>query len=130
MPITTAKDQVSPLRNHSNLLFTKFVLHHMCKGILAISIRLYTWVFIRPITDITRTSLRSCSPTDALFPAEADNYDSMLEIHINHCTDILFQHISCGNNLNLVTRHWTEDQEYPFPDLWAFQFQRILDYVK
>lgn len=55
--------------------------------------------------------------------------------HLNHCVDILFQHISCryaglqlrrhvaeanglhSNNANLVTRHWTKGQEYPVPDL-------------
>lgn len=49
--------------------------------------------------------------------AEADHYDWNLEIHLNHCADILYQTISCSNNVNLVTRHWTEGKEYPFPDL-------------
>ncbi|KAG5984154.1 hypothetical protein E4U55_005867 [Claviceps digitariae] len=48
--------------------------------------------------------------------ADATKKNSLTEIHLNHCVDILFQHISCSNNLNLVTRHWTEDREYPFPD--------------
>ncbi|KAJ6442431.1 hypothetical protein O9K51_05990 [Purpureocillium lavendulum] len=48
--------------------------------------------------------------------AEATHFHSRTETHLNHCVDILYQHISCSNNLNLVTRHWTEGVTFPFPD--------------
>lgn len=39
------------------------------------------------------------------------------EIHINHCADILFQAIQCSGNVNLMTLHWVETQENPWPDM-------------
>ncbi|KAI0014545.1 hypothetical protein F4780DRAFT_774136 [Xylariomycetidae sp. FL0641] len=39
------------------------------------------------------------------------------EMHINHCMDIMFQMITCSNNLNLITLHWAEGQPGPFPDM-------------
>lgn len=39
------------------------------------------------------------------------------EIHINHCIDILLQHIQCSGNLDLIPLHWVETQQYPFPDM-------------
>ncbi|KAG6205191.1 hypothetical protein E4U50_004818 [Claviceps purpurea] len=66
--------------------------------------------------------------------ADATKEDSMPEIHLNHCVDILFQHISCSNNLNLVTRHWTEGLEYPFPDFsiqaHCINFEKLTEWHK
>lgn len=39
------------------------------------------------------------------------------EMHINHCADILFQALQCSGNLNLMTLHWVETQEQPWPDM-------------
>ncbi|KAG5994406.1 hypothetical protein E4U52_001178 [Claviceps spartinae] len=66
--------------------------------------------------------------------ADATKEDSMPEIHLNHCVDILFQHISCSNNLNLVTRHWIEGLEYPFPDFsiqaHCINFEKLTEWHK
>ncbi|KAH8651273.1 tat pathway signal sequence [Xylariales sp. PMI_506] len=51
-----------------------------------------------------------------LSQGDVDRDDWTHEVHINHCVDILYQTISCSNNINMVTRHWTEGREYPFPD--------------
>ncbi|KAG6092108.1 hypothetical protein E4U30_005853 [Claviceps sp. LM220 group G6] len=65
---------------------------------------------------------------------DATKEDSMPEIHLNHCVDILFQHISCSNNLNLVTRHWIEGLEYPFPDFsiqaHCINFEKLTEWHK
>ncbi|KAI3391312.1 hypothetical protein diail_7600 [Diaporthe ilicicola] len=54
------------------------------------------------------------------------------EVHTNHCVDILLQAIQCAGNLlftELVTMHWTERQQYPFPDMstnrQCVEFDRI-----
>jgi hypothetical protein len=39
------------------------------------------------------------------------------EMHINHCTDILFQALQCSGNVNLLTLHWVETQDAPWPDM-------------
>lgn len=39
------------------------------------------------------------------------------EMHINHCADILFQAIRCSGNVNLMTLHWVETQDNPWPDM-------------
>ncbi len=39
------------------------------------------------------------------------------ELHINHCVDILLQALQCSGNANLITMHWVETQDIPFPDL-------------
>ncbi|KAM3462188.1 hypothetical protein NHJ6243_004285 [Beauveria neobassiana] len=56
------------------------------------------------------------------------------EGHLNHCADILFQHISCSNNLNLVTRNWREGAEYPFPDFsidkYCINYEKLLVWHK
>ncbi|KAK9779709.1 putative Tat pathway signal sequence [Seiridium cardinale] len=39
------------------------------------------------------------------------------EMHINHCADILFQAIQCSGNVNLMTLHWVETQDLPWPDM-------------
>ncbi|KAH6648691.1 hypothetical protein BKA67DRAFT_594163 [Truncatella angustata] len=39
------------------------------------------------------------------------------EMHINHCADILFQAIQCSGNVNLMTLHWMETQDNPWPDM-------------
>ncbi|EGX94895.1 hypothetical protein CCM_03166 [Cordyceps militaris CM01] len=66
--------------------------------------------------------------------ADANNRNGHLEGHLNHCADILFQHISCSNNVNLVTRHWREEQEYPFPDFsinkYCINFEKLLTWHK
>ncbi|KAK7697705.1 hypothetical protein SLS64_013261 [Diaporthe eres] len=51
------------------------------------------------------------------------------EVHTNHCVDILLQAIQCSGNLQLVTMHWMERQQYPFPDMstnrQCVEFDRI-----
>jgi len=37
------------------------------------------------------------------------------KFHIDHCVDILMQELRCSGNLNLVTYHWVENHERPFP---------------
>lgn len=39
------------------------------------------------------------------------------EIHLNHCIDMVLQTLQCSGNVNLITLHWVETQEYPFPDM-------------
>lgn len=34
----------------------------------------------------------------------------MINIHINHCVDMLMQTIQCSGNVNLITMHWVEQQ--------------------
>ena len=41
----------------------------------------------------------------------------VLDIHVNHCVDMLMQAIQCSGNVNLITMHWVEEQPYPFPDM-------------
>jgi hypothetical protein len=45
------------------------------------------------------------------------NNITLREIHINHCVDMLMQTIQCSGNVGLITMHWVETQEYPFPDM-------------
>ncbi|KAI0475469.1 hypothetical protein GGR56DRAFT_515208 [Xylariaceae sp. FL0804] len=56
------------------------------------------------------------------------------EMHINHCMDILYQSITCSNNLNLITLHWAEGQPGPFPDMsinrQCVNFDKILQWRK
>ncbi|KUI53434.1 hypothetical protein VP1G_00904 [Cytospora mali] len=42
---------------------------------------------------------------------------TLKEIHINHCVDILYQALVCSGNVNLITMHWVETQQHPFPDM-------------
>lgn len=42
---------------------------------------------------------------------------TLREMHINHCVDILMQAIQCSGNANLVTFHWVEKLQHPFPDM-------------
>lgn len=35
--------------------------------------------------------------------------------HVDHCVDILMQQLQCSGNVNLVTQHWVENHEWPFP---------------
>lgn len=39
------------------------------------------------------------------------------ELHINHCVDILYQALICSGHVNLLTSHWVETQDHPFPDM-------------
>jgi hypothetical protein len=48
--------------------------------------------------------------------ASATN-ETMHEVHINHCLDLLTQAIKCSGNVNLITMHWMQTQTYPFPDM-------------
>lgn len=41
----------------------------------------------------------------------------MWDIHVNHCVDIVMQALQCSGNVNLITMHWVETQEYPYPDM-------------
>ncbi|ETS75044.1 hypothetical protein PFICI_13528 [Pestalotiopsis fici W106-1] len=56
------------------------------------------------------------------------------EIHINHCADILFQALTCSGNVNLMTLHWVETQERPWPDMsinrQCIDFDRLTDFRK
>lgn len=42
---------------------------------------------------------------------------TLREMHINHCVDILMQAIQCSGNANLITFHWVEKLQRPFPDM-------------
>jgi hypothetical protein len=49
--------------------------------------------------------------------ANADiNTSKFIDVHINHCVDMLAQSIQCSGNTNLVTVHWTKNFENPMPD--------------
>jgi Mycotoxin biosynthesis protein UstYa len=37
------------------------------------------------------------------------------KFHVDHCVDILMQELQCSGNLNLVTYHWVENHDRPFP---------------
>ncbi|KAG8156439.1 hypothetical protein KVR01_013673 [Diaporthe batatas] len=54
------------------------------------------------------------------------------EVHTNHCVDIILQAIQCSGNLQLVTMHWMERQQYPFPDMstnrQCVDFNRIVEW--
>ncbi len=45
------------------------------------------------------------------------NARTLRELHVNHCVDIVMQALQCSGNVNLITMHWVETQEYPFPDM-------------
>ncbi|KAL7800816.1 hypothetical protein V8C43DRAFT_326016 [Trichoderma afarasin] len=45
------------------------------------------------------------------------NNATLREMHINHCVDILMQAIQCSGNANLITFHWVEKLQRPFPDM-------------
>lgn len=47
---------------------------------------------------------------------DASKKDELYEVHINHCVDILMQALQCSGNVNLITLHWYETQEFPHPD--------------
>lgn len=40
-----------------------------------------------------------------------------MEMHLNHCVDMLMQTIQCTGNLNLMTMNWVELGTHPFPDM-------------
>lgn len=48
---------------------------------------------------------------------DAHHPEGMRELHINHCIDILVQAVQCSGNLNLITLHWVETKEAPWPDM-------------
>lgn len=56
------------------------------------------------------------------------------EMHINHCADILFQAIQCSGNVNLMTLHWVETQNNPWPDMsinrQCINFDRLTEFRK
>lgn len=37
------------------------------------------------------------------------------KFHVDHCVDILMQELQCSGNLNLVSYHWVENHDRPFP---------------
>lgn len=37
-------------------------------------------------------------------------------IHLQHCTDMLMQHLLCTADTGMITYEWVEDNEHPFPD--------------
>ncbi len=43
----------------------------------------------------------------------------LLELHVNHCVDILAQAVQCSGNLNLITLHWVETKDLPWPDMYV-----------
>ncbi|TQS31321.1 hypothetical protein Golomagni_08403, partial [Golovinomyces magnicellulatus] len=40
-----------------------------------------------------------------------------MEMHMNHCVDMLMQTIQCTGNVNLITMNWVELGKHPFPDM-------------
>ncbi|KAF2167514.1 hypothetical protein M409DRAFT_36594 [Zasmidium cellare ATCC 36951] len=42
-------------------------------------------------------------------------------VHLQHCTDMLMQHMLCTADAGMITYQWREGNEYPFPD---FSVQR------
>lgn len=37
-------------------------------------------------------------------------------VHLQHCTDMLMQHMLCTADAGIITYQWREGNEYPFPD--------------
>ncbi|KAG5958379.1 hypothetical protein E4U57_001343 [Claviceps arundinis] len=66
--------------------------------------------------------------------ADATKEDSMPEIHLNHCLTADDDQTGKSNNLNLVTRHWIEGLEYPFPDFsiqaHCINFEKLTEWHK
>ncbi|TPX14414.1 uncharacterized protein E0L32_005378 [Thyridium curvatum] len=50
-------------------------------------------------------------------PELAEVSEAMMRVHVDHCVDILMQALQCSGNVNLVTMHWLDTQDYPFPDM-------------
>ncbi|KAI1872147.1 uncharacterized protein JN550_004350 [Neoarthrinium moseri] len=54
------------------------------------------------------------------------------EMHINHCADILLQALTCSGNVNLITLHWVETQNNPWPDMsvdrQCIDFDRLTEF--
>jgi hypothetical protein len=51
-------------------------------------------------------------------------HEGLVEIHMNHCIDILFQAIQCSGNVNVGTMHYVETQPFPVVD-WSINRQCI-----
>ncbi|EHK21811.1 uncharacterized protein TRIVIDRAFT_131309, partial [Trichoderma virens Gv29-8] len=60
------------------------------------------------------------------------NNVTLRELHINHCIDILMQAIQCSGNANLITFHWVEKLQHPFPDMSidrkCINFEKLTDW--
>ncbi|KAM0322262.1 hypothetical protein ACHAQA_009551 [Verticillium albo-atrum] len=48
---------------------------------------------------------------------DLDGPETVFEIHMSHCLDILMQAIQCSGNLHMNTWHWVADEQVPFPDM-------------
>ncbi|KAL7931544.1 hypothetical protein V8C35DRAFT_309776 [Trichoderma chlorosporum] len=57
---------------------------------------------------------------------------TLREMHINHCVDILMQAIQCSGNANIITFHWVEKMQRPFPDMSidrkCINFEKLSDW--
>jgi hypothetical protein len=62
------------------------------------------------------------------------NTTRLREMHINHCTDMLMQALQCSGNVNLITMHWVETQDGPWPDMslnrQCIDFERLTEWRK
>lgn len=71
-------------------------------------------------------------PDDYYDTKHGHEYPNWREAHLTHCVDILMQNIQCSGNLNLVTLHWVETQEAPWPDFsidrQCFDFEQLTEW--
>ncbi|KAF7186989.1 hypothetical protein HII31_11598 [Pseudocercospora fuligena] len=42
--------------------------------------------------------------------------DKLYWVHLQHCTDMLMQHLLCTADTGMITYQWKEDNAHPFPD--------------
>lgn len=60
---------------------------------------------------------KSAFSTYNLPPTSPAPHVSKLDwIHLQHCTDMLMQHLLCTADTGLITYQWREDNQHPFPD--------------
>ncbi|KAH8597608.1 hypothetical protein B0O99DRAFT_684918 [Bisporella sp. PMI_857] len=50
-------------------------------------------------------------------PIPDATHETLREIHVNHCIDILLQGIQCSGNVNLIPLTWRQTQLRPFPEM-------------
>ncbi|KAI8947800.1 hypothetical protein F4801DRAFT_592301 [Xylaria longipes] len=48
---------------------------------------------------------------------DANDGNSLMAVHVNHCVDILLQEIKCSGNVGFITSGWIENMRYPQPDM-------------
>ncbi|KAI0014967.1 hypothetical protein F4780DRAFT_787819 [Xylariomycetidae sp. FL0641] len=53
-------------------------------------------------------------------------------LHLQHCTDMLMQHLLCNADAGFLTYNWMEHEKYPFPDMSVNRkcrdWRQIVDY--